>query len=131
MTAEEYLETCRCNSAISNKFDMCYMDAAYKAVDMARKEEREMYSDMLSMKESDHKREIESVENAIKGKALAAFRTIEMYVFSELEQGRRPTHLQEKFSKLMDEHGEYEFSKDCMGCKVTISKEEIQKLLKK
>lgn len=41
MTAEEYLETRRCNSAVSNKFDMCYMDAAYKAIEMARKEERE------------------------------------------------------------------------------------------
>jgi hypothetical protein len=41
MTAEEYLETRRCNSAISNKFDMCYMDAAYKAIEMAREEERE------------------------------------------------------------------------------------------
>ena len=41
MKAEEYLETRRCNSAISNKFDMCYMDAAYKAIEMARQEERE------------------------------------------------------------------------------------------
>ena len=41
MTAEEYLETRRCNSAVSKKCDMCYMDAAYKAVEMARKEERE------------------------------------------------------------------------------------------
>ena len=40
MTAEEYLETRRCNSAVSKKCDMCYMDAAYKAVEMARKEER-------------------------------------------------------------------------------------------
>ena len=41
MTAEEYLETRRCNSAVSKKCDMCYMDAAYKAIEMARKEERE------------------------------------------------------------------------------------------
>ena len=41
MTAEEYLETRRCNSAVSNKFDMCYMDAAYKAIEMARMEERD------------------------------------------------------------------------------------------
>ena len=41
MTAEEYLETRRCKSAISNNCDECYMDAAYKAVEMTRKEERE------------------------------------------------------------------------------------------
>ena len=41
MKAEEYLETRRCNSAISNKFDICYMDAAYEAIKMAREEERE------------------------------------------------------------------------------------------
>ena len=41
MKAEEYLETRRCNSAVSKKCDMCYMDAAYKAIEMARKEERE------------------------------------------------------------------------------------------
>ena len=41
MNAEEYIETRRCKDSISNKFDMCYMDAAYKAIKMARKEERE------------------------------------------------------------------------------------------
>lgn len=41
MTAEEYLETRRCNSAVSKKCDMCYMDAAYEAVEMVRQEERE------------------------------------------------------------------------------------------
>lgn len=41
MTVEEYIETRRCKDSISNKFDMCYMDAAYKAVEMARQEERE------------------------------------------------------------------------------------------
>ena len=41
MTAEEYIETRRCKDSISNKFDMCYMDAAYKAIEMAREEERE------------------------------------------------------------------------------------------
>ena len=40
MTAEEYLETQRCKDSISNKFDMCYTDAAYKAIEMAREEER-------------------------------------------------------------------------------------------
>jgi hypothetical protein len=45
MKAEEYLETRRCNSAISNKFDMCYMDAAYNAIEMARQEEREKAMD--------------------------------------------------------------------------------------
>lgn len=41
MTAEEYIETRRCKDSISNKFDMCYMDAAYEAIEMARQEERE------------------------------------------------------------------------------------------
>ena len=41
MLAEEYIETRRCKDSISNKFDMCYMDSAYKAVEMARQEERE------------------------------------------------------------------------------------------
>ena len=41
MTAEEYIETRRCKDSISNKFDMCYMDAALNAIKMAREEERE------------------------------------------------------------------------------------------
>ena len=47
MTAEEYLETRRCNSAISKKCDMCYMDAAYEAIEMARMEEREKAIEMF------------------------------------------------------------------------------------
>ena len=41
MTAEQYLAKCRCCDSVSKKFDMCYMDAAYEAIKMAREEERE------------------------------------------------------------------------------------------
>ena len=49
MTAEEYIETRRCKDSISNKFDMCYMDAAYKAIKMARKEERDRIIEIVKM----------------------------------------------------------------------------------
>ena len=49
MTAKEYLETRRCNSAVSKKCDMCYMDAAYIAIEMAKQEEREKAIEKVKM----------------------------------------------------------------------------------